>query len=266
MKQNGNNDGKSPTEKEKDAYMGMMTILGQIEQARFRSQQQQVPERTPAYPLFPDTSVMHYLFMAQSQHDYPGYGERLANWSIWNVQSAERHAIDPRSFLCDFVKVMNVQADSTRMSAAQDDFNDLVMKHAADRKHVLGYWYQSARRQRTLDLLASCTRGCIMLVKSKTACSPQFEWHIEFGDLNRPDSKVMQIERANPIPVVYMLDFTPRDVAIVASKLPLARLIGLTVPNPQHEHEMTAILEARRQIREANAKKEAEDKESNNSI
>ena len=243
--------GQNQAQVEQDLYVQMMERLGRIEQGRAEANRVD-EEEWEEYPLLAGTSVMHYFSAPSSREDFPGYAERLEQWKVWNYQGFERHAFNQYSSLFNFVEILNIISEHRRREQGQVDFTELVFRTTLDNKHVIGYWYQGADRHKTLDLLCSRTRNGKVLTRKP---HPDIPFHHDYAELSDAKSRLHLAEKNGGIPVIFMMDFAPRDIQIVAAKFLKSRIVGITVPGPAAEAEITKILGARNKVREQLSKK-----------
>jgi hypothetical protein len=119
---------RTDTESQDDFLLRMMRErLARIE----RGERSQVDEEEMhAYPLLPETSVMHYFSAPSTQDDYPGYKESLDKYTQWAQSGLDATAERLTPTLINFLEILNIRVEAERRLRYETQFIELVMRKA----------------------------------------------------------------------------------------------------------------------------------------
>jgi hypothetical protein len=208
-----------------------------------------------AYPLLPDTSVMHYFWPPTCQEDYPGYKDKLLQYGAWNDRALNVTA-DRKTPVClNFVELLNIDVDQERQVRFEVAFKELVMRRPE--KDVIGFWYKGGPRVRALDILCSRTAFGRMLTRKPNA---QLEFNHGYEEVADETSRLnvwIREQRAigREPGCFYLCDFAPRDVFIIRSKFPGIRIVGIACPSAASDADIVKILATVAAVAKAKATK-----------
>ena len=246
-----------------DAHAHLQEMIDQTQNriARVESgkAQEVIDEELLEYPILPRTSKMHYFSTPCTESDMPGYRARLKKWQKWsekgfsdlsNPGNKQRALV-----MVNFAEMCNIFGTKERMWSAQVEFTDMVIEHAAF--DVLAYWYRGlhyAYSENTLNTLCSRTARAAMLVRK---VDPVATWQHHYDELVDMGSQFHQKAKyfsemhqqlaglghiQTELSVIYMLDYTPKDVFKVRALFPRVRIVGIAVPGPDNDKEMLKVL------------------------
>jgi hypothetical protein len=226
---------------------------------------------------------MHYCVAAQTQSDFPGYKEKMTQYSEWAEEGlvATKDSVPIR--LINFVQLLNNDCVLKRHWEHSVEFKELVMKNM--NRDIVGYWASSNRlRLEVLGLLAHHTEFGVLLRKELTQGHPPFEFTYDDAKgatSKNPDNPLRgwseairtkyeaqtvaacHLDRVKPTPdqflakeklfvtTFYMFEPTPRDIFICKSIHPHVRIVAIVVPRPGgiDQREIDAILAAKEEAK-----------------